>query len=64
LKNATYNNLIELLKGLKSAQKVELEKDEFRKKYETYKKMYIDVKAEKDMKAMELENLKVKVEAD
>jgi chromosome segregation ATPase len=46
--------LTAVLSDLRKQQTLETEKEEFRKKYENYKKMFIDQKTEKDAKIKEL----------
>jgi len=50
--------LLQILKDLKSNSDLEAQKEEFRKKYENYKKLFLNEKLEKDCKSKELEILK------
>ena len=49
-----------ILKSLKIQTEVEKQKEEFRKKYENYKKMFMNEKTEKEAKMKELQILREK----
>lgn len=50
--------MTETLNALKNQAAIETEKEELRKKYENYKKLYINEKQEKDLKAKEIQVVK------
>ena len=50
--------MLQILKDLKSLSDAEVQKEEYRKKYENYKKLCLQEKLEKDQKTMELKILK------
>lgn len=50
--------LLELLKQLKEDSSVHDQKEELRQKYENYKKMFLNAKAEKDQKVKEIQVLR------
>ena len=53
-----YKNLMKILGTLKAEAELEKEKEELRKKYENYKKLFVNEQVEKNSKAKELELLK------
>ena len=53
-----YKNLMKILGTLKAEAELEKEKEELRKKYENYKKLFVNEQVEKNAKAKELELLK------
>jgi hypothetical protein len=58
MKTDSNAELLSILKELKAGSSVETEKEELRKKYENYKKLFLGEKLEKDSKINELKILK------
>ena len=54
------SQLMEILKSLKVQSEAEKQKEEFRKKYENYKKMFVNEKCEKEALAKEISIIKEK----
>lgn len=52
------SELVKILKDLLSQSEISDQKEEFRKKYENYKKLFMNEKLDKECKAKELEILK------
>ena len=53
-KETQYQKLLKILNVLKSDGETEKQKEEYRKKYENYKKMFLNEKTEKESKVKEI----------